>query len=103
MKFGFNINLKNSPDEIIQLGEKELSTGNFQAVEITYHENLDGIDTFPYNKAHRLRFIFQILMLLNKIQPFVRQSCMNFMSAANMFIRLVEVKLSCTMALSEGI
>jgi len=51
MRFGFNINLKNSPDEIIQLGEKELSTGNFQAVEITYHENLDGIDTFPYNKA----------------------------------------------------
>ena len=76
MRFGFNINLKNSPDEIIQL--------------LT-------------NIRHRLRFIFQISMLLNKIQPFALLSCMSFISAANMFIRLVEMKLSCTMALSEEI
>ncbi|MDY4611862.1 MAG: sugar phosphate isomerase/epimerase family protein [Sphaerochaetaceae bacterium] len=50
-EFGFNINLKNSPDEIRALGEKYLSSGLFSAIEVTYYENLEEIDTFEYNKA----------------------------------------------------
>lgn len=50
-KFGFNINLKNSPDEIRALGKRYLASGEFSGIEVTYYENLHGIDVFEYNKA----------------------------------------------------
>lgn len=52
-KFGFNINLKNSPEEILELGEKFLGTGEYQAIEVTYYENMQDVDTFAYNQAIR--------------------------------------------------
>lgn len=52
-KLGFNINWRNSPEEILELGELYLGTGLYQAIEITYYENMDEIDTFAYNQALR--------------------------------------------------
>lgn len=50
-KFGFNINLKNSPEEIRTLGAKYLKTKEFHEIEVTYYEHLEGVDVFEYNKA----------------------------------------------------
>lgn len=52
-RFGFNINWKNSPEQILELGERYLKTGLYQAIEVTYYENMEGIDTFAYNQAVR--------------------------------------------------
>lgn len=52
-RFGFNINLKNTPEEILELGEKCLGTGEYHAIEVTYYENMQDIDTFAYNQAIR--------------------------------------------------
>lgn len=52
-KFGFNINLKNTPEEILELGEKCLGTGEYHAIEVTYYENMQDVDTFAYNQAIR--------------------------------------------------
>lgn len=50
-KFGFNINLKNNPDEIRALGRKYLASGEFSMIEVTCYENMHGVDVFEYNKA----------------------------------------------------
>lgn len=52
-RFGFNINLKNSPEQILELGEKFLGTGEYQAIEVTYYENMQDVDTFAYNQEIR--------------------------------------------------
>ena len=52
-RFGFNINWKNTPEQILELGELYLKTGLYQAIEVTYYENMEGIDTSAYNKAIR--------------------------------------------------
>lgn len=52
-KFGFNINLKNTPEEILELGETCLKSGDYGAIEVTYYEDMDGVDTFAYNSAIR--------------------------------------------------
>lgn len=52
-KFGFNLNYKNSPDEILSLGETYLATGQYEALELTYYENMKDVDTFSYNQAIR--------------------------------------------------
>ncbi len=51
--FGFNINMKHTPDEIRELGEKALKTGLYGAIEATYYENMQDVDTFAYNAALR--------------------------------------------------
>lgn len=50
-RFGFNINLKNSPEEILELGESALKNGDFEAIEVTYYEHKEHVDTTAYNKA----------------------------------------------------
>lgn len=50
-RYGFNINLKLSPDEIRNLGEKFLGTGLYHAIEVTYYENMEHTDTSEYNRA----------------------------------------------------
>lgn len=52
-RFGFNINFSNSPEEIVQLGEQLLKTGEYQAIEVTYYENMQDVDTYAYNNAIR--------------------------------------------------
>lgn len=51
--FGFNINLKNSPEEILELGESCLADGSYGAIEVTYYEDMQNVDTFAYNQAIR--------------------------------------------------
>lgn len=50
-KFGFNINLTMSPEEIRRLGREMLGTGKYHMIEPTYYEHLEGIDTSAYNEA----------------------------------------------------
>lgn len=50
-RFGFNINLKNSPEDILELGEKALKNGDYEAIEVTYYEHKEHVDTTAYNKA----------------------------------------------------
>lgn len=50
-KFGFNINLKMTPEHIKLLGETMLGTGLYEAIEVTYYENMEHVDTKPYNSA----------------------------------------------------
>lgn len=77
---GFNINMKNSPEEIRILGEEELATGYFGAVEITYHENAQSIDTYEYNSALR--------ELVNLFAPHVTVHISNFdLSEENSVLR----------------
>lgn len=52
-RFGFNINFKNTPEEILKLGESCLKTGLYHAIEVTYYENMQDIDTHMYNEAIR--------------------------------------------------
>lgn len=51
--FGFNINLKNTPEEILELGGICLADGSYGAIEVTYYEDMQGVDTFAYNQAIR--------------------------------------------------
>ncbi len=50
-RFGFNINLTMSPEEIRTLGREMLGTNEYHAIEVTYYEHLEGIDTSAYNEA----------------------------------------------------
>lgn len=52
-QFGFNINLRSSSSQIREMGRALLGGGEFQALEATYHENMEGIDTRAYNDAIR--------------------------------------------------
>lgn len=90
-KFGFNINWKNSPRDILELGEKCLKTGLYEAIEVTYYENMEGVDTFAYNQAIR-----QIIGLYHP-QVVVHISAFN-LSEENMVLRsaiLHEVRNCC--------
>lgn len=51
MKFGFNVNMRNSAEEILELGDKLIKTGEFHAIEVTYSEHMRHIDTSAYNQA----------------------------------------------------
>lgn len=50
--FGFNISMRNTPEEILALGEC-LKSGDYKAIEVTYYEDMQDVDTFAYNKAIR--------------------------------------------------
>ena len=50
-RYGFNLNLRNSPSEILELGEKCLATKLFHAIEVTYYENMQDTDVTDYNNA----------------------------------------------------
>lgn len=50
-RFGFNINLKMTPDDIRTVGEAVLGDGTYQAIEVTYYENMEHVDTKGYNDA----------------------------------------------------
>ena len=38
--FGFNINLRNTPEEILELGDRCLADGSYGAIEVTYYEDM---------------------------------------------------------------
>lgn len=50
-RFGFNINLKMTPDDIRKVGEAVLRDGSYQAIEVTYYEHMEHVDTREYNAA----------------------------------------------------
>ncbi|NLO35852.1 MAG: sugar phosphate isomerase/epimerase [Clostridiaceae bacterium] len=50
---GFNINYRNRPAEILELGRTFLGTGMFHAIEVTYYEHMQDLDTCAYNTAIR--------------------------------------------------
>lgn len=50
-RFGFNINLRMTPENIRDLGEKCLGTDLYHAIEVTYYENMEHVDTTEYNQA----------------------------------------------------
>ena len=52
-RFGFNINFRNTPEEILALGEAVLATDIYQAIEVTYYENMEGVDVLAYDHAIR--------------------------------------------------
>lgn len=52
-RFGFNINFRNTPEEILALGEQMLGTGEYHAIEVTYYEDMQDVDTHDYNEAIR--------------------------------------------------
>lgn len=49
--FGFNINLKMTPEHIRMLGETMLGTRLYEAIEVTYYEHMENVDVRPYNQA----------------------------------------------------
>lgn len=50
-KYGFNINFKMTPQEIRELGKAYLGSGQYEAIEVTYYENMMNTDTTEYNQA----------------------------------------------------
>ena len=52
-RFGFNINFRNTPEDILTLGEQVLGTGEYHAIEVTYYEDMEGVDVHAYNEAIR--------------------------------------------------
>lgn len=52
-RFGFNINFAASPADILAAGDAMLATQEYQAIEATYYENMQDVDTFAYNQAIR--------------------------------------------------
>lgn len=50
-RFGFNINLKMSPEDILEAGETILKDGAYEAIEVTYYEHMEHVDTYDYNRA----------------------------------------------------
>lgn len=52
-RFGFNINFRNTPQDILTLGEQVLGTGAYHAIEVTYYEDMEDVDTHAYNEAIR--------------------------------------------------
>lgn len=49
--FGFNINLKMTPEHICMLGKTMLGTSLYEAIEPTYYEHMEHVDVRPYNQA----------------------------------------------------
>ncbi len=79
-RFGFNINLTMSPEEIRKTGEEMLGTGQYHAIEVTYYEHLEGIDTTAYNEA--------ILEIVEKYSPEVFVHIVDFnLSEENSVLR----------------
>ncbi len=60
-KFGFNINLKMTPEDIRKLGDTVLKQGLYEAIEVTYYENMEHVDTTEYNEA--------IMEIISKYNP----------------------------------
>lgn len=52
-RFGFNINFRLLPEDILNLGEAVLKNGEYGAIEVTYYEDMENIDTHAYNEAIR--------------------------------------------------
>lgn len=52
-RFGYNINFRSTPEDILTLGEQILGTGEYQAIEVTYYEDMEDVDTHAYNEAIR--------------------------------------------------
>lgn len=60
MNYGFNISMRHSRNEILELGKLLLKTNEFQAIEVTYSEHMRHIDTTSYNQA-----IFELADMYN--------------------------------------
>ncbi|MDD3338269.1 MAG: sugar phosphate isomerase/epimerase, partial [Lachnospiraceae bacterium] len=52
-RFGFNINYKMAPEHIRKVGEACLGSDLYQAIEVTYYEHMEHLDTTEYNQAVR--------------------------------------------------
>lgn len=52
-RFGFNINFRNTPEEILELGRAVLESELYHAIEVTYYENMAGVDVLAYDHAVR--------------------------------------------------
>lgn len=50
-RYGFNISLRNTNEEIRTLGEKYLGSGEYEAIEVTYYENMMDTKVAEYNKV----------------------------------------------------
>ena len=48
-RYGFNVSLRNTVEEIRQAGEKFLGTGLYEAIEATYYDNMADTDVSAYN------------------------------------------------------
>ncbi len=51
--FGLNLSMRDVPETILEVGEKCLGTGLIKAIEVTYSDNLMGVDSNDYNDAIR--------------------------------------------------
>lgn len=52
-RFGFNINFRATPADIHAAADAMLATQEYHAIEVTYYENMQDVDTFAYNQAIR--------------------------------------------------
>ncbi len=68
--FGLNLSMRDIPETILEVGEKCLATGLFKAIEVTYSDNLMGVDSSDYNDA--------IKTLVKKYSPQVLVHIMGF-------------------------
>ncbi len=68
--FGLNLSMRDVPETILEVGEKCLATGLFKAIEVTYSDNLAGVDSSDYNEAIRT--------LVKKYSPQVLVHIMGF-------------------------
>ena len=62
-RYGFNISLRNTNEEIRTLAEKYLASGEYEAIVVTYYENMMDTDTAEYNKT--------VQELVEKFHPWV--------------------------------
>ncbi len=49
-KFGYSVSLRNSCEELREMGEKLLATGEYHAMEVTYSEHMRHVDTTRFNE-----------------------------------------------------
>lgn len=52
-RFGYNINFRATPADIHAAADAMLATQEYHAIEVTYYENMQDVDTFAYNQAIR--------------------------------------------------
>lgn len=57
MKFGCNLNMRNSVSEIRDIGKHLFQTGEYHAIEVTYSEHMRHIDTSVYN--HEIKALIE--------------------------------------------
>lgn len=79
-RYGFNISLRNTAEEIRDAGEKFLGSGLYEAIEVTYYGNMAGADVKDYNDV--------IMELVEKYKPWVSVHLADFnLCEENMSLR----------------